>query len=149
MRAGRWILAAMMCSSLAIPSWAADGPGEVGEAFIEAFKAEDGAAIGELYADDAVSYALDTMVVRGRDAIQKSWEAFFEQFDVVDLTFSDDHYETCGDLSSAWGTFRVVAVPAGGGDEITMEGRFTDVSKKIDGQWRYIMDHASLAPPAE
>jgi ketosteroid isomerase-like protein len=28
-----------------------------------------------------------------------------------------------------------------------MTGRFTVVSKKIDGKWKYVVDHASVEPP--
>ena len=40
-------------------------------------------------------------------------------------------------------------VPKDGGEAITMEGRYMDMAKKIDGKWRYVVDHASAPLPAE
>lgn len=83
-------------------------------------------------------------IAKGRTAIVDSWAAFFGQFDIEELTLFDAHHETCGDFSTAWGQFRMVATPKGGGDELVMEGRFADAARKIDGKWQYVMDHASL-----
>ena len=33
------------------------------------------------------------------------------------------------------------------GKEVTEVGRYTDVARRIDGQWRYVVDHASNDPP--
>ncbi|WP_162433278.1 hypothetical protein [Pseudoxanthomonas koreensis] len=35
-----------------------------------------------------------------------------------------------------------------GGAEFSSTGRFTDVQKKIDGRWLYVVDHPSGDPPA-
>jgi len=53
-----------------------------------------------------------------------------------------------GHEASSWGSFIVVSVPRKDGKEATEVGRYTDVSRKFDGRWVYLVDHASHDPPA-
>ena len=139
----------MLILSLAGPALGEDGMNEIGDAFVKAFKAGDLDGVAALYSEDAVSYAPDTMVARGREEIRKSWGGLLNNFTVKDLIISDAHHETRGDFSAAWGQFKMVLVPKQGGDTVIMEGRFADAAKLVDGKWQYIMDHASMPlPPA-
>ena len=56
--------------------------------------------------------------------------------------------ETHGDTGIAWGQFKLLAEPVAGGDPVEMLGRYTDVSRNVDGSWLYILDHVSMVPPA-
>jgi ketosteroid isomerase-like protein len=53
---------------------------------------------------------------------------------------------TAGDTAVAWGTYTIVMVSKDSGAEVTEVGRYTDVQKKSDGRWQYIVDHASDDP---
>jgi hypothetical protein len=53
---------------------------------------------------------------------------------------------THGDEAASWGTFKIVLVSKKDGTETTEVGRYTDVSRRIDGRWQYIVDHASDEP---
>ncbi|MCI0415602.1 nuclear transport factor 2 family protein [bacterium] len=64
-----------------------------------------------------------------------------------DVQCSVDCETVVGDLSFAWGRYSVTLVPKAGGEPIQMEGRFSDTSRKINGKWLYIVDHASMNPP--
>ena len=57
--------------------------------------------------------------------------------------------ETIGDARVAWGTYAIRAIDKASGAESTQTGRFTDVQKKIDGRWLYVVDHPSDDPPAK
>jgi len=143
-------LATALVLSMSAAAIAEDGINPIGEHFIKAFKAGDADAVAALYAPDAVSYPPDAMEAVGRDAIRESWGGLFKTYNVQDLIISNAHHETESTLSCAWGYFKMILVPKAGGDPVTMEGRFTDVARKIDGQWQYLNDHASVPlPPNE
>jgi ketosteroid isomerase-like protein len=126
---------------------AEDGINEIGEAFVKAMKAGDLDAVAALYAPDAVSYPPDQMLAQGREAIRDSWGGLLNAFDVSEIVISNAHHETRGDFSTAWGQFKMVLVPKGGGEPVVMEGRFADAAELVDGEWQYVMDHASVPLP--
>jgi len=53
-----------------------------------------------------------------------------------------------GNDAASWGTFTLVAKSKKDGKETTEVGRYSDVSRKIDGKWVYVADHASDDPAA-
>jgi len=136
----------------AATSFAAEkGIGETGEAFVKAFKANDLEGIVSLYAPDAVLFPPDAVEAVGKDAIRASYAGMLNAFTVQDITIIDAHHETHADLSFSWGRYSVSMAPKAGGDPVQMEGRFTDVSKRINGKWLYVTDHASVpfTPPTQ
>ena len=52
-----------------------------------------------------------------------------------------------GGTRTAWGTYEMRMVDKASGAEVVTTGRFTDVSKRIDGRWLYVVDHPSDDPP--
>lgn len=145
------IVATFSLGIFAMSALADEGMNEIGEAFVKAFKAGDLDRVTALYAQDAVSFPPDTMVANGQDEIRASWGGLLNNFDVEDLIITNPHHETSGDLSTAWGNFKMILIPKQGGEPMLLEGRFSDVAKRIDGKWLYVADHASvpLPPPAE
>ena len=129
----------------------ADGPQALQQAFVQAILAGDASAIAAKYAPDAISYPIGGMVAKGGDAVRESWAPFLDANTVQELVISEDHHEVHGNTAVAWGLWRMIFAPKTGGDAITMEGRFMDLSRNIDGKWLYVVDHASvpLPPPPE
>ena len=127
------------------------GPEQLQIAFVQAVEAENLEALGACYAADATSYPIDGMRVTGREAIRNSWAPLLENFDVTELAVTEGQHTIVGDTAVAWGLFKMTFVAKAGGDPIIMEGRFTDVSKKIGDKWLYVFDHVSvpMAPPPE
>src|SRR5207248_8534514 len=123
---------------------AADQPNEAEQAFTKAFRANDVDAIVALYAPDAVLYPPDAMEARGTEAIRASYGGMMSNFSVQEFNITEAHSETHGDVSIGWGKWTLTLAPKAGGEPMHMEGRFTDVSKKIHGHWLYVADHASL-----
>lgn len=144
------ILLVLICA--ATTSFAVEkGIGEAGKAFVIAFKANDLEAIVSLYAPDAELFPPDSMEAVGKDAIRASYAGLLNAFTIQDITIIEAHHETKDDLSFSWGRYSVDFVPKAGGESVHMEGRFSDVSKRIDGKWLYIVDHASVpfTPPTQ
>lgn len=142
-------MVAFILSISATTAVADEGLNEIGEAFVKAFKAGDLDAIAAMYTPQSVSFPPDTMVAKGSEGIRASWAGLLENYTVMDLIITDPHHETCGDLSTAWGNYKMILSPKAGGIPLVLEGRFTDVAKRIDGKWLYVNDHASMPlPPA-
>ena len=68
-------------------------------------------------------------------------------YTITDLSLTDTQYETMQNTGIAWGHFIMTLQPKAGGAPTIMGGRFSSVAKMIDGQWRYVVDHASAEPP--
>jgi uncharacterized protein (TIGR02246 family) len=136
---------------LAMPVFPADlGPEAVDQAWLKAANANDLEGLLACYAPDAVMYPPDVMVAKGKDAIREDYKNLLAAMTIRDATVSDTHYETHGDTAIAWGQFTITLVPKAGGDPVQMQGRVTEVCKKIGGKWLYVIDHASvpMPPPA-
>ncbi len=69
---------------------------EISDRYTDAINAHDAAAIGALYADDAV-FSEPAGEFRGREAIVQYWESFFEAF--PDLSGRDEFKAESGDTA--------------------------------------------------
>lgn len=137
--------------SLAMSVSAADlGPEAIDQAWLRAAKANDLEGLVACYAPDALMYPPDVLVAKGKDAIREDYKNLLATMTIRDATITDAHYETHGDTAIAWGQFTLTLIPKAGGDPVQMQGRVTEVCKKIGGKWLYVIDHASvpMPPPA-
>ncbi|HSE43643.1 MAG TPA: DUF4440 domain-containing protein [Acidobacteriota bacterium] len=125
---------------------AEQGMNETGKAWLKAFQANDLEGVVATYAPDAHLFPPDEVEAVGTAAIRANYANLFNNFTVKDVTATDSHHETMGDLSYGWGLFSITIVPKAGGEPIHMEGRYSDVSRKINGKWLYVVDHASVSP---
>ena len=87
-------------------------------------------------------------MAKGRTAIRDGFAHFLGGFTVKGVQMTEIGHEGVGDARVAWGTYAIRAVEKASGAEFTQAGRFTDVQKKIDGRWLYVVDHPSDDPPA-
>ena len=130
-------------SFLATAAAAPDGAQTVDEAWRKAITANNLDAVMAVYAEDAVMWLPDAPEARGREAIRKSYAALLAANTVTGATLANTHYQTCGDLSVGWGDFTLALSPKGGGDPVTLSGRFSVIAKNEHGTWVYVVDHAS------
>lgn len=134
-----------LCASPLLASDKAGG--SVQDCWLPAFKAMDADAVAQCYAPDAVLWLPGTPMMQGRDAIREGYVGFFSAFTIKSMTLVEMGESRHGDESTAWGSFTLVMAAKSDGKEVTQVGRYTDLSRKIDGKWMYIMDHASDDPP--
>lgn len=113
-----------------------------------AFEAGDADAVAQCYAPDAVMWLPGAPMMQGRDAIRAGYVDFFAGSTIKSAKLNELGKVSHGNEASSWGTFTVVAVSRKDGKETTESGRYTDVSRRIDGRWQYLVDHASDDPPA-
>ena len=141
------IPALLYCSmSFATATAALDGAQAVDEAWRKAITANDLNAIMAVYAEDAVMWLPDAPEAKGREAIRKSYTDLLAANTVTGATFANTHYQTSGNLSVGWGDFTLTLSPKGGGNPVTLAGRFSVIARKEGGGWVYVVDHASAHP---
>ena len=126
-----------------------EGLTPLSEEFVKRFEGNDLEGVVALYAPDALLNPPDATEAIGTEAIRKAWGGLMNAFTVKKLTIAGAVHEIHGDTAFGWGKFAMTLIPKGGGETVGMEGRFTDVSKRINGTWLYIFDHASTALPPQ
>ena len=129
------------------PALAAESPQALQDQFLDSMRANDAAGIAACYAPDAVSYTVGTLVVNGPDGVKADWQKVFEDTEVTAAQLVDVHSETHGDTAVSWGEWQLTVQPRAGGEPMQMVGRFSDVARNFDGNWLYVMDHASMPLP--
>jgi uncharacterized protein (TIGR02246 family) len=129
--------------ALAAPQVKGSGAQAVDEAWLKAVTANDLDAVMSCYSPDAVLWMPGAPEARGQDAIRSSYAGLFDANTVTDAKVTNAHYQTSGDLSVGWGDFALTLSPKAGGDPVVLTGRFTEIARKKDGGWVYIVDHAS------
>jgi ketosteroid isomerase-like protein len=140
---------ASMVMAFSAPCFAADmGTASIEDAWTKAMQANDVDAVMKLYAADAVAWFPNEKEARGEAAIRAAYEGMLSANTVVAVSISDTGHRDMGQTSAGWGRFSLTLQPKAGGDPIVMTGRFTEVAEQQDGQWVYIVDHASAEPAA-
>jgi len=145
----RFVAGALVVSVLGAASMAlAQGGAEaLDAAWVKAMKAQDANAVAALYAPDAVLWMPGAPEARGAKAIHDEYAGLLGTYTVTDVSLTDGHYETVQNIGVASGHFMMTLQPKAGGAPTIMGGRYSSVAKKVDGQWHYVVDHASVEPP--
>ena len=137
------VLVLVSCSCLAGEE---EGAQSVDQAWKRAILAGDVNALVACYANDAVGWFSDFAPAKGKEAIRQVYLTFFQANIVKAVTFTNTHYQTCGDIAVGWGEYTFITTNKAGGNEMTSTGRFTEVARKESGKWVYAVDHASDNP---
>jgi uncharacterized protein (TIGR02246 family) len=133
-------LAAAACAPAPVPE---AFPQEVADAWVERYELHDAAGLAALYAEDAQLLPPDAEIVNGRAAIQE----FFARENPpgssgVEVATVETH--VFGDYAYRQGTVRFKG-PEG---KAVAAGKFIELWKKTDGEWRIYRDIWSAnAPP--
>lgn len=141
----------LMTSSAALPAFAQTagapaintGPSEPVRNWSRAVEAADLAAIRAMNGPETVAYMPDAMARKGSAEIAAAYAGMFEKF-TAKVAIRDASYLESGGIVHSWGLYTLTLTPKDGGVPVTVEGRFSDIATKVDGGWRYVMDHASL-----
>jgi len=123
-------------------------------AFMAAYEQGDADAIGQLYAEDAISEPNNQPSLEGRAAIVQSLKNMFEQVEVQPVLESEET-RTLGNVGLDRGHYTVTVTPKAGAPPTTSQGRYMVVFvKDAQGTWKVFrdMDNAAmvtLTEPAE
>lgn len=142
------VATATLLAAFSLPALADEAAaGSAQDCWLKAFKAADADAVTKCYASDAVLWIPGGPMAKGSQEIHDGFAGYFADFTIKSVELTPMGSKTVGDDAVSWGTYSIVIVPKEGGEETTEVGRYTDVSKKIDGRWVYEVDHASDDPP--
>jgi uncharacterized protein (TIGR02246 family) len=131
----------------ALPLMAVEAPDSAQACWQPAFEAGDADAVAQCYAPDAVFWLPGAPTMRGRAAIRAGYAGFFAGVTIKSVKLVQLGKVAHGREASSWGSFTLVSVSKKDGSVTTEHGRYTDVSRKINGRWLYLVDHASDDPP--
>lgn len=119
------------------------GPSEPVRNWVRAVEAGDADAIGRMNGPDTTAYVPDAMAVRGTKDITAGYQQMFAKF-TAKVSIRDAYFIETGDIVHSWGLYSLTLTPKEGGSPARLEGRFSDIAARIDGNWRYVLDHASM-----
>ena len=139
-----WCVAAIIVSSSVVAcatgGRAGGGAGD-GQALVRQWEAaarsRDASALAALYAEDAVGLYADAPAVQGRDSIRVTWERFFRD-NFIEVMPRRIDVAASNDLAYTTGRYQVRQATATG--PLLEEGKYVQVWKKVNGEWRVVVD---------
>ena len=84
-------------------------------------------------------------VYRGTDAVRASFEELFDQNESIRLEVNEITHLPSGDGLIGVGTATYELKPEGGPRKLMVE-RWSDLRRKINGRWVYVLDHTTEIP---
>jgi ketosteroid isomerase-like protein len=109
-------------------------------AWSKAAAAQDAAAVGSYYADDATVLPPNAPLITGKDAAQKSWAAMLVPGNSVSWTTEKVSSSTSGDMAYTQGAYTATMAGADG-KPMSDTGKYLCVWKKqADGTWKSVED---------
>ena len=84
-------------------------------------------------------------VIRGYDGFRSGMSQMFANNETVKIVVNDISYVPVGDTVMAVGTATLDMQPKSGASQRIVE-RWTDLERKINGRWVYVLDHTTLLP---
>lgn len=118
--------------------------------FLAAFNSANVDSMAATYwnSPDVVSVPPGGQLMRGFEAIRSSLPAAFQETPGARLELIDMKNRAEGDVVIGSGTWRLT-MTGPDGQPVVINGYYTDVKAERDGKWVYIVDHASVATPAD
>ncbi|HEU0224993.1 MAG TPA: SgcJ/EcaC family oxidoreductase [Steroidobacteraceae bacterium] len=141
---GPAILVAALALAACLPAPVPEAfPQDVADAWVERYELHDAAGLAALYTEDAQLLPPDAEIVSGRAAIQEFY-ARENPPGSAGVEIATVETRVFGDYAYRQGSFML----KGPGDGAVMAGKFIELWKKVDGQWRIHREIWSAnAPP--
>ena len=120
---------------------------ELDSAFCNAMSRKDLAGVMQCLWHDPnlVVVLFDATVYRGWDAVRDAVQQLFDTFPEVRLEIDEVSHVPVGDGIVAVGT-ATYSLQAADGSAVRIVERWTDLRRKVDGRWIYVLDHAHALP---
>jgi len=149
--AGALLFMTVGCAPAAVPDTTVEDTAAVNavrEAWMAAFNAADSDALANFYTEDAIRMASGAPTVTGRAAIRQYLADQFAMGTTTSVIRSDE-LQLMGDWAFDRGTFTGTMTPSGGGDAVTVEGRYVVILRKqTDGSWKLARAIDNIPAPA-
>jgi ketosteroid isomerase-like protein len=112
----------------------------------EAMSRKDLDAVMECFWNDPdLVIMLNGTVYRGPDETRAAIKALFDQNESISLKVNEITHVPSGDAVIGVGTATYDLKPLGGQRKLLVE-RWSDLRRKIDGHWVYVLDHTTHLP---
>jgi ketosteroid isomerase-like protein len=85
-------------------------------------------------------------VIWGYDGFRNGMKQMFDGNETVKIAVTEISYVPIGNVILAVGTATIDLQPKGGGAAQHIVERWTDVERKVDGRWVYVLDHTTMVP---
>jgi len=103
------------------------------------------AAMACFWDDPDLVVALNGDVHRGPDAVRGALKAMFDQNESISVEVNEVTHLPSGVGVIGVGTATYEFRPASGPPQLMVE-RWSDLRRKIDGRWVYVLDHTTVIP---
>ena len=101
-----------------------------------------------VYADDVISLPPGQPARVGKAAVRSMWQESLAEYD-VQVTVNIEEVHVTAEWAFERGTFEMQLAPKAGGPAISDSGKYLDLLKQVDGQWKYWrVSWNSSQPPA-
>jgi uncharacterized protein (TIGR02246 family) len=119
---------------------------ELDRRFCEALGRKDlDAAMACFWDDPDVVVVIAGNVQKGPAAVRNGIKQLFDQNESLRVEVSEITYLRSGDGIIGVGTATFDLKPVNGKPQLMVE-RWSDLRRKIDGRWVYVLDHATVVP---
>ena len=88
---------------------------------------------------------LDGAVLKGTQEVRSGIKGMFDQNESVRLEVNEVTYLQSGDGVIGFGTATFDLTPTDGQRHLMVE-RWSDLRRKVDGRWVYVLDHTTMVP---
>ena len=95
--------------------------------------------------DPDLVLALNGDVHRGPEAVRAAIKGMFDQNESIRMEVNEVTHLPSGDGVIGVGTATYEFQPASGPSQLMVE-RWSDLRRKIDGRWVYVLDHTTVIP---
>ena len=103
---------------------------------VEALNAGDVEAMVAMHTSDAVVLKPHARPERGLEAIGASLAELVERFEIRESRTMEE-VTIAGDWAIVWGEYEVRLTPRQGGEGMGERGKYLDVLRKEDGEWKF------------
>jgi len=114
--------------------------------FAAAWRSNDLEAVMACFWNDpGLHVVVNGEVHRGYQAVRAMFKQMLDQHESITLTVDDLSYVRSGEGVIGVGTATFDLKPPGGPGTLLVE-RWSDLRRKVDGRWVYVLDHATILP---
>ena len=111
--------------------------------------AKDIETILDLVAEDVVFLPSSLPPIRGKEAVEAMYRAFFPRYREISQEAAIEELHTAGDLAFLWGTDELRLVPEDGSAQTHMKGKGLSILKReADGSWKFWRGINNMTPQA-
>lgn len=116
---------------------------EANKGFMNAFNSNSPEGMGQVYTEEAKLYPTNSVIIKGREAVENFWKGVFEA-GVAKAKLVTNDVEDFGETAIEEGSYSLYDA----NDKVLDEGKYIVIWKKVNDQWKYDKDIWNTSLPA-